>query len=222
LLARKAQTMDLLVNLFKGYKACKDAKFLAYITQMEDSHEDGTAEITANTLMTRASNYYKKRMIAANASGSWEGQDPVDEKFQMMEAQIEKLKSLKKKVTFTGNDKKPKASREPKPSWLVNNVAPSDPKQTKTWNNKTWYWCHKDSGGKCSGKWRLHKPDDCQGKEYLAAGDKRPKKAKGKSSKSKKERMDAARKIIAAQELLMQSIQEEEESDSDSEDENDE
>jgi hypothetical protein len=105
-------------------------------------------------------------MIAVNASETWEGQDPVDEKIQMMEAQIEKLEASKKKVSFSGNDKKPNAAMEPRPSWLINNVAHNDPKQSKTWNKKTWYWCHKDSGGKCSGKWRLDKLDNCQGKEY--------------------------------------------------------
>ena len=31
--ARGEQTQDLLVNLFKGYKACKDAKFVDYIKE---------------------------------------------------------------------------------------------------------------------------------------------------------------------------------------------
>jgi hypothetical protein len=213
--ARKAQTLDLLVNLFKGYKACKDAKFLDYVTQIENSHEDGTAEITPTSLMNRASNYYKKRMIAVNASEIWEGQDPTNEKIQMMEAQLEKLKASKKKVAFDKDDKKPKASPHGKPSWLTKDTPPADPKQTKTWKDKTWHWCHRSSGGKCDGKWRLHKPDECKGLTYHKdLGEKRTKKAKGKSSKSKKERMDAAKKIIAAQELLMQNLQEEEDSDS--------
>ena len=34
--ARGQETQNLLVNLFKGYKACKDLTFIDYITKKED------------------------------------------------------------------------------------------------------------------------------------------------------------------------------------------
>ena len=32
-----------------------------------------------------------------------------------------------------------------------------------TWNVGTWYYCHKDTGGKCDGKYCKNKPSECQG-----------------------------------------------------------
>jgi hypothetical protein len=34
------QMHDLLVNLFKGYKACKNSEFVEYIKKKEDMHEE--------------------------------------------------------------------------------------------------------------------------------------------------------------------------------------
>ena len=36
-------TNDLIVNLFKGYRAMKDQVFLDYLQMIENAHEDGTA-----------------------------------------------------------------------------------------------------------------------------------------------------------------------------------
>jgi hypothetical protein len=30
-----------------------------------------------------------------------------------------------------------------------------------------WWWCSKETGGKCDGKLRKHKPENCQGSAYL-------------------------------------------------------
>ena len=40
----------------------------------------------------------------------------------------------------------------------------------KEWNRIKWYYCHKDTGGKCDGKWRRHKPSNCEGKAYVFPG----------------------------------------------------
>ena len=49
---------DLMINLFKGYRATKDRQFVSYITDLEWEYNDGT-EITAHRLMTHALNWYK-------------------------------------------------------------------------------------------------------------------------------------------------------------------
>ena len=36
-------TNDLIINLFKGYRAMKDQAFLDYLRMIENAHEDGTA-----------------------------------------------------------------------------------------------------------------------------------------------------------------------------------
>ena len=42
LAARGEITNDLIVNLFKGYRAMKDQAFLDYLQMIENAHEDGT------------------------------------------------------------------------------------------------------------------------------------------------------------------------------------
>lgn len=37
-------------------------------------------------------------------------------------------------------------------------------RKPKMWNGKPWYYCHSDTGGKCDGAYRRHKPDQCEGK----------------------------------------------------------
>ena len=56
--ARGEQTHDLLVNLFKGYKACKDSEFVEYIKKKEEMYEEG-GNIDYNQLMDWAVNKYK-------------------------------------------------------------------------------------------------------------------------------------------------------------------
>ena len=31
------------------------------------------------------------------------------------------------------------------------------------WGGKQWWYCHKDTGGKCEGEYRRHKPNVCNG-----------------------------------------------------------
>ncbi len=56
--SRGEATQDLLVNLFKGYKACKDAEFveyIKYIKKKEDFYEEG-GDVTYEQLMDWALN----------------------------------------------------------------------------------------------------------------------------------------------------------------------
>ena len=52
------ETHDLVINLFKGYRATKDRQFVSYITNLEWEYSDGT-EIMAHCLMTQVLNWYK-------------------------------------------------------------------------------------------------------------------------------------------------------------------
>ncbi len=55
-LARGEVFTDLFVNLFKGYKAVSDRRFVAYVKKKEEEYEDGSLSITAQQLMTLAKN----------------------------------------------------------------------------------------------------------------------------------------------------------------------
>jgi len=48
LTARGEGTEDLLVNLFKEYRACTDADFLQHLSTIENAHKDGSAPILPN------------------------------------------------------------------------------------------------------------------------------------------------------------------------------
>ena len=56
--ARGEQTMDLLVNLFKGYKAANDNEFLDFIHRKENAYEEGE-DINTNNLMEDSLAKYK-------------------------------------------------------------------------------------------------------------------------------------------------------------------
>ena len=34
------------------------------------------------------------------------------------------------------------------------------------WNGNKWYWCSKETGGKCEGRWVRHPPASCEGKAF--------------------------------------------------------
>ena len=55
----------------------------------------------------------------------------------------------------------------------------SNDKKEVEFKGHTWYWCGKETGGKCE-KWRAHKPSECKGLSSDAgAKDKRKRDSKG-------------------------------------------
>ena len=204
-----------MINLFKGYKACKDKAFLSYIQQIENAHEDGTTTITPDRLMNRAGNYYKKRL--EDPANKWEEPDSTEAELLAVQAEVKRLKSQgtkhSKKVQVQ-LDKKKKASPKKsvpklatKPEWLTKQVKPKDPKEQREWNGHTWIWCDKVNGGKCKGAWGNHKPSECRGDR---GGSKR------KSDPQKSSRKSRTKKMIKAEQALVEN-----ESDSSSHDSSD-
>ena len=39
----------------------------------------------------------------------------------------------------------------------------SELKKPREWNGTKWYWCAPETGGKCEGQYRAHKPNKCKG-----------------------------------------------------------
>lgn len=164
LTARGETTNDLLVNLFKGYLAVKDKEFVRYIDRKKDAYDEGK-DMTPDDLMNTAANKCKLMKQA----GKWEAPEENEEKIIALEAKVQDLKKLQRKIQDKSNKRKrgnsngagktPKA----KPEWLEKNQKPSDVNQTKTWNQNKYHWYCKETGGKCEGKWRVHKPKECKG-----------------------------------------------------------
>ena len=87
--ARGQQTQDLLVNLFKGYKACKDAEFVDYIKKKEDYYEEG-GQVEYQQLMDWALNKFKTR----KESEQWCIKTTEEETIIALQAQVKTLMSL--------------------------------------------------------------------------------------------------------------------------------
>ncbi|KAI2494632.1 hypothetical protein MHU86_19910 [Fragilaria crotonensis] len=90
--ARGEQTQDLLVNLFKGYKACKDAEFVDYIKKKEDFYEEG-GQVEYQQLMDWALNKFKTR----KESEQWCLKTTEEETIIALQSQVKTLMSNQKK-----------------------------------------------------------------------------------------------------------------------------
>ena len=90
-----------------------------------------------------------------------------------------KEKSAKRKRTKTLAERKAKVDITRKPKNIHKPV-------TIGGDKKPWYWCSPETGGKCPGLLRRHKPSECEGKA-------------GKTSKPipKKLRLEAAEAVMA-------------------------
>ena len=120
-------------------------------------------------LMERAAQKYKNM----STRGIWEAASPEDEKLLALTTTIEALKA---KIS---NPKKPprkKAGRskhknsgkgkssdiKERPAWFRKKPGKEEMKKPKEWNVGWWNYCSPDTGGKCPGKWCIHKPEDCR------------------------------------------------------------
>jgi hypothetical protein len=83
------EAQDLLVNLFKGYKQCKDTEFADYIKKKEDYYEEG-GDVTYQQLMAWAVNRFKAR----KENGTWCQRSSEEETIIAFQAQINQ--SMKK------------------------------------------------------------------------------------------------------------------------------
>ena len=176
--ARGEQTQDLLVNLFKGYKACRDAEFVEYIKKKEDVYEEG-GQVEYNQLMDWAINKFKSRKEA----GTWGAKTTEEETIIALQAQIKKLVSAKGKEKF----KPKKKQTQEVDAWMKEAPAEGQSK-TKKVNNRKFYWCHHHS------LWTRHSPDECQKA--------RSNKAESKTEEAKqggKAKMDKALTTVAYQ-----------------------
>lgn len=177
--ARGEQTQDLLVNLFKGYKACKDAEFVDYIKKKEDLYEEG-GEVSYQQLMDWSINKYKTR----KESEQWCQRTTEEETIIALQAQVNNLMVQKKpsypagkpsgfgkkdyKQGFKNNKGKGKPRAGDYPAWMV--VPPkSGEKQYQKVEGKDYHWCPNHN------RWTRHRPSECKGIGFKAA----PKKDQG-------------------------------------------
>ena len=160
--ARGEQTQDLLVNLFKGYKACKDAEFVDYIKKKEDLYEEG-GQVSYQQLMDWSVNKYKTR----KESEQWCQRTTEEETIIALQAQVNNLMVQKKpsytagkpygggkkdyKQGFKNNKGKGKPRAGDYPAWMV--VPPkAGEKQYQKVQGKDYHWCPNHN------RWTRHRP----------------------------------------------------------------
>ena len=90
-----------------------------------------------------------------------------------------KREGNKAKNTETRNQKRTKVQ---KPAWMFQKPKNADLHKPREWNGSTWHYCSPETGGKCNGIYRVHKPSECRSKgQNQRNGGER----KGKSERSK-------------------------------------
>ena len=219
LTARGETTQDLMTNLFKAYAACSDTTFVRYISDIQTKWEEGE-DVDANKLMERAANKYK----IMKTKEVWNTPSAEQEKLVALQAQLtslnkkydakkSKLERIKKrKGDKSGGDKggkKPKDKLK-KPAWFTKRPKDSELTKPREWNGYVWHYCSPETGGKCDGVYRIHKPSEC--KSVRKTTDKSEAK-KDKEGKSKSKSKDV---IISEALSKLRSEADEDDSDSDS------
>ena len=168
LAARGETSSDLLVNLLKGYKACSDTEFVAYVRQKESDYEEGKP-LTYQQLMSLALNKYKTRVT----NKEWNAPSADQQKILALEAELKKLKSAKgkapkpptpkAKAPKPDDPKKPQAKekatgKKQKPDWMLKEPTAQEKASgsKKTVSGKQYHWCphHK--------AWTRHSPAECR------------------------------------------------------------
>jgi len=129
--------------------------------------------------MERVSNKYK----IMKTKEVWNAPSAEQKKLVALEAKISELKkkyedkkaklnqnkkrdsnkreSSKEKGTETRNQKKTKVQ---KPEWMFQKPKDADLRKPREWNGATWHYCSPETGGKCHGVYRVHKPSECRSK----------------------------------------------------------
>jgi len=211
--SRGETSHDLLVNLFKGYMACSDREFVAYIRRKQDAFEEGTP-IQVDNLMKNAADKYKTLL----QKGKWNAPDINEAKIMALQAEIKKLKKEKgsSKKGEERRTKYPKSQKKEntKPKWFSQRPPNDELHKPREWKGVKWHYCHPDTGGKCEGVWRQHLPSECKGKEFRfnkpsQANDPKRKGEKADNKWSKKKRTMKLERALQASEATAEHDSEE-------------
>ena len=193
--SRGEETADLLTNLFQGYLACSDKKFVDYIDKLKDDYEEG-ADIHYELLMTKAQQKCKSRLL----TNEWNAPTEEQEEIIALRAEIKEIKAQKNKGNKPKprqdnstkgtqpddkNKKKPKKRPGQKPDfkgrWSWRGVVPKTGESwKKDFEGKTWHCC------KCHGHWVQHTHQECE------------KEKKRKAQEEKRDNADDVTASVAA------------------------
>ena len=173
LLSLRGETSDdLMMNLFDGYLACANKKFVEYIERMKDAYDEG-AELTAETLMTHAETKYAQRTgLDKDWNAPTEEQEDIVALKAKHEAAIANIKQrhnklqagdmnrnkASKKVAFKVDKGKAKGKKDRNFSGKMafrNTKPKAGEPTTKVVDGDTWHYCYHHSF------WWHHKASKC-------------------------------------------------------------
>jgi hypothetical protein len=109
--ARGETSSDLLINLFKGYKAANDVEFLDFLRRKENSYEEGE-DLDFRSLMDDALIKFKARKLV----GKWSAPTKEQGQILALTAQLEILSKAAKPPKKNDSPRKPK-TRDNKWAW---------------------------------------------------------------------------------------------------------
>jgi hypothetical protein len=176
--ARGETTTDLLVNLFKGHLAVEDKSFNLCVLRKQEEHDEGGTQ-TEDSLMNLA----KNKFTLLKDAGRCNMPSAEEEKILALQAELKQV-SKKWNKEKKGNEseetepkkrdwkdkKKDTKKRAEKPAWMSEKPKEENLRKSKSWNDKDWCWCSSETGGKCDGHWRVHKPSKCEGRSHKFLG----------------------------------------------------
>lgn len=165
--ARGEKSHDLSYNLMKAYNAVPGDQFKMYMSHL-NNEVDSRGDIEPSVLMSRVETKYKTLLNDKD----WNVPSDQEKKIIALEAKVRDLKKSSKAGKGKGGHKGNHGSKDKPGKGNNKNPFPGKEKTTPPSgdlskpvmrNGKNWYWCSKETGGKCSGIWRMHKPSDCRG-----------------------------------------------------------
>jgi len=161
---------ELLTMLFKAYKCVKDDAFVTYIKDKESNWEDlDGVDYTPEQLM----NYAESKFKILVAKGEWQAQSEEQKSLLALQTELKQVhkelreaKKKRDKVVVKANQSSYKAKKpggKSLPGWLYYHRAPSKQalKEPRQFDGKDFYYCCKETGGACKGKWHTKKPSVC-------------------------------------------------------------
>ena len=186
LAARGETTTDLLVNLFKAYRLCKDEEFKLWLSLQEQAYFNGQ-DFTPEALMDLADNLYQSLID----TGKWHTESESQKRIIALTAQVQSLergkiktpqpqqqpkKVLGGKPMAARNNKFQKGkparpaqkgfpNKEEEPAWKTEAPGAGQPID-KTVEGKEYHWCKHHA---INGKWVRHLREKCEVKLGLDA-----------------------------------------------------
>ena len=129
---------DLLINVTKGYLACKDKQFKRYIsTIIERDEDDPLSILTVDQLMVKAANKYKSSV----QNGTWKAPDDVDRELMALRAEVNRSKNGKRTNQKKGWTRKESTPASGKPTYFI---SPDKWAKRPKWLKTHQHPCHFD------------------------------------------------------------------------------